>query len=222
MNEWWLISILLLMIFGSSALIIYPLRHNKFICLLVTVIEWTIILSGYYYWGGFASWQQYIHQTNSQKVAEQLLKTVKSPQELIDKLRAKLDDTPKSAKGWYLLGRLYSNQSDWQHASSAFAKAHRFKPDDEQYTVNYAHGLWQLNAQQFNPEIRDLFKSLLSHNPNQADALAMLAMDSFMNHRYEDAISYWQRLLKLAPEQSEEADAIRQAIAKAQQQLVSK
>lgn len=47
----------------------------------------------------------------------------------------------------------------------------------------------------------------------------MLAMDAFVSHAYEDAIRYWQRLLKLAPEQSEEAQAIRKAIAKAEEHL---
>ena len=80
-----------------------------------------------------------------------------------------------------------------------------FKPDDEQFAVNYAHSLWQINKQQFNPETTGIFDTLLKNNPNQPDALAMLAMDAFLSHAYEDAIDYWQRLLHLAPEQSEEA-----------------
>ena len=44
-------------------------------------------------------------------------------------------------------------------------------------------------------------------------------LDAYTNHHYQEAINYWQQLLKLAPEQSEEAPMIRRAIAKAQQAL---
>lgn len=47
----------------------------------------------------------------------------------------------------------------------------------------------------------------------------MLAMHAYLSHDYEAAINYWQRLLQLAPAQSEEALAIRKAIAKAEKQI---
>ncbi|MBI2786478.1 MAG: tetratricopeptide repeat protein, partial [Legionella longbeachae] len=145
--------------------------------------------------------------------------SIKSPQELIDKLRAKLNVSPKSAKGWYLLGRIYSSQDDRQNAVDSFAKAYQLSPDNEQYAVNYAHSLWVSKNQQFTEQITELFARLLKNNPNQPDALAMLAMDAFVSHAYEDALSYWQRLLKITPPQSEEALAIRKAIAKAEERI---
>lgn len=219
MNEWWLIGILVLITIGASILLIYPLRRNLLASLLLLPVLMVMMTAGYYYWGDFSSWQQYILHNESQERAQQMLKSIKSPQELIDKLRAKLDDSPKSAKGWYLLGRLYTSQNDNQNASAAFAKAHQLNSEEEQYTVNYAHSLWMINNQQFNQEIITIFNELLTKNPNQPDALAMLAMNAYIGHDYKDAITYWQRLLVMAPEQSEESQAIRKAIAKAQDQL---
>ena len=149
-----------------------------------------------------------------------MLKQIKSPDELIRKLRAKLDDTPKSAKGWYLLGRLYNTQNNHALAVEAFTKAHQFEPNNEQYTVNYAHALWQQNNQQFSLKIIEIFQNLLAQNPNQPDALAMLARKEFMDHDYDKASDYWQKLLKLVPPQSQEALAIRKAIAKAREQSI--
>jgi cytochrome c-type biogenesis protein CcmH len=114
---------------------------------------------------------------------------------------------------------LYAGQEERQQAVDAFAKAYQLNPDDEQYAVNYAHSLWQLHNRQFTVQITEIFNNLLKNNPNQPDALAMLAMDAFVSHAYEDAISYWQRLLKLAPPQSKEANAIRKAIAKAEAEI---
>ncbi|KTD30841.1 cytochrome c type biogenesis protein CcmH [Legionella moravica] len=219
MTEWWLISILVLITFAASILIIYPLKCTLLTRIVLVPFIFLMAYAGYYNWGGFSGWQEYIHQTESRERAQQVLKSIKSPQELIDKLKAKVDENPKSAKGWYLLGRLYTSQNETNNASQAFAKAHHLKPDEEQYAVNYAHSLWLMNNQQFSAEIIEIFNKLLDKNPKQPDALAMLAMNAYLSHDYQEAITYWQRLLVMAPEQSEESQAIRKAIAKAQDQI---
>jgi len=219
MNEWWLIGLLAGISLLACGLIIYPLRRTGVARFLLIPLVFVLAFTGYFYWGGFAQWQEYIHRQATQQQAQEMLKSIKSPQELIEKLRAKLDNSPKSAKGWYLLGRLYTSQNDPKNAAGAFAKAYQFNSDDEQYAVNYAHSLWQLNNHQFTAQITEIFTHLLEKNPNQPDAIAMLAMDAFESHAYEDAIDYWQRLLKIAPQQSEEATAIRKAIAKAENRI---
>lgn len=219
MNAWWLIGILLVLTSIACAVMVYPVRRQPVLSILLTLAIFIATSTAYYFWGGFLQWQNYINASKSQALAQQILRSIKSPQELIDKLRAQLDDSPKSAKGWYLLGRLYTSQNRPEEAYTAFAKAYGFKPQDEAFAVNYAYSLWQKNNQQFNSELIAIFKDLLLKNPKQPDALAMLAMHAYLNHNYEKAIHYWQRLLLLAPAQSEEALAIRKAIAKAQEQL---
>lgn len=216
MSEWGLVALLVLFTLIASLLILYPLRRQALICGLLIPVIFGMVFGGYYSWGGFPQWQNHIHQKQSEQRAQQMLQSIKNPQELVEKLRSRLDDSPESAKGWYLLGRVYSSQNDHQNARKAFATAHHLKPNNEQFAVNYAHSLWMVNKQQFNPEILDLFKSLLVNNPNQPDALAMLAMNAFVSKAYKEAIDYWQRLLKITPEQSDAAFAIRKAIAKAQ------
>jgi cytochrome c-type biogenesis protein CcmH len=219
MNQWWLLGVLFGLTCLACGLIIYPLRRYLIISCLLAPLIFIMTFTGYYYWGGFSQWQKYTHQQAMQQQAEAMLKSIKSPQELIKKLRSRLDDTPKSAKGWYLLGRLYTGQNEPQKASDAFAKAYRFNPNEAQYAALYAHSLWQVNNRQFTPQITQIFNNLLKKNPNQPDALSMMAMDAFTRHAYKDAINYWQRLLKLVPSQSDEARAIQKAIAKARMRL---
>lgn len=216
MNEWYLLGLLSVMASLASVFIIYPLKLHLKVRFLLTLLIFIFATLGYYSWGSFPLWQEYVLRQASQEQAQAMLKSIKSPQELIEKLRAKLDDTPKSAKGWYLLGRLYAGQDELQSAVDAFAKAYQFDPDNEQYTVNYAHSLWQWNHHQFTEQITGLFRNLLKKNPNQPDALAMLAMDAYVRHADEEAIDYWQHLLKIVPQQSEEAETIRKAIVKAE------
>ena len=63
---------------------------------------------------------------------------------------------------------------------------------------------------------------MLQRNPNQPDAIAMLATDAFEQDDFQQAIDYWQHLLDLIPPQSDEAKAIRRAINKARAHVGSK
>ena len=113
------------------------------------------------------------------------------------------------------MGRLYANQGDWAQAKSAYQQALTIKPNDVQANVNYIQALWESNQRQFNPDIIQRLHQLLQQSPQQPDALAMLAMDAYQTKQYDKAIEYWQQLLKLVPAESEEAQALRQAIARA-------
>jgi cytochrome c-type biogenesis protein CcmH len=219
MSEWWLVGLLFLFSVLASLVLVYPLRRNALLCVCLMMVIAVFGASGYACWGGFFQWRQYIVQNKSHVLAQKMLHSIKSPQELIQKLRAKLDNSSKSAKGWYLLGRLYLSQNEGQNAQRAFYKAYTLQADEVQYGVHYAYSLWENNRKRFTPEIRKILTQLLNKNPNQPDALAMLAMDSFEQHDYKMAISYWEQLLKLTPPRSEEAQAIRKAIARAQARI---
>jgi cytochrome c-type biogenesis protein CcmH len=219
MNEWWLLLCFIILALLMVVVALYPLRQTKrFAVILIPIL--IIALSGaYWWWGAWFAWQRHVQEMERQRRVEAVLKTIKNPTELVDRLKTRLQANPENARGWYLLGRLYTSQGQWQLASEAFAQAHQLDASDIITTVNYGQSLWQLNQQQFNQQIRTLFTDLLQKAPDQPDALAMLAVDSFAHRHYQQAINYWQHLLKLAPEQSEEAKMIRKAIAKAQQQL---
>lgn len=215
MTEWRLMILLAFVACMLCLLMLYPLRQQRTLLWFAAPILLSLMGGAYFLWGDFTGWQSYTHRQQSHQAAQQLLRSVKSPQELIDKLQAKLKKQPQSAQGWYLLGRLYATNHQQDKATHAFATAHALSPDQELYTVHYAHSLWQLNHQSFTPQIMSIFKQLLQKNPQQTDALAMLALNAYDQHAYEEAIGYWQRLLALVPEQSEEALAIRKAIVKA-------
>jgi len=217
MNERWFMVGFIVFLIIALMVALYPLRKQKIAVISLLPLLIIIITFAYWHWGSFADWRNYLQDISRQQQVQALLQTIHGPQELIEKLQARLSDKPESARGWYLLGRLYASQQQWQHAHDAFAKAHQFLPNDEQITVNYAQSIWQLNKNKFDDTSRALFKTVLQKNENQPDALAMLAMDAFVSHDYPQAISYWQRLLKLAPPDSEDAKALRKAITKAQQ-----
>lgn len=219
MIEWLLIALFFFFALGVSVVAIYPFRRYRVLWLTFPLVSCGFMAICYSHWGGFTAWHRYHQQQQAQQLAQKMLQSIKSPQELIDKLKLKLARSPKSAQGWYLLGRLYLAQQKYKLAAAAFAQAHYLEPNNEQYAINYGHTLWKLNHQRFTPHVIAIYNYLLRHNPDQPDALAMLAMHAFSHASYIKAIEYWQHLLRLVPEHSDEAIAIRKAIAKAQEQI---
>lgn len=217
MSELMLLLPFTLLLGVALVLVLYPLRARYFVQLMVAGFLIGLTGFGYWHWGSWEAFQQQEKKNSRVRQVEEVLKSISGPKELIAKLNERLKAQPKSAKGWYLLGRLYANQGTWEQAKAAFAMASELEPQEEKYSLNYAQSLWELNHQAFNDAIRAVFLSVLKNNPEQPDALAMLAMDAFLSKAYSQAIEYWERLLVLVPRDSEDALAIRKAIAKAQQ-----
>ena len=222
MNEWLLLIGFIILVGLALSFAFYPLRKSRLSWFFIPLVVLVFTSFGYWQWGAWPSLQHYHQQQAQQKQAKALLKSMNGPEGIIKALRAKLNNQPESAHGWYLLGRLYVSQQQWQQANDAFKLAHHLEPDNDQTALNYAQSLWQVNHQQFTPKIRKLLKAVLQRNPNQPDAIAMLATDAYEQEDFQQAIDYWQHLLDLIPPQSDEAKAIRRAINKARARVGSK
>lgn len=214
MNEWLLVLVFSLLLLLAATIAAFPCKGKAQLSIALIVIVGSII--GYWQWGAWKNLTHYYHQKNLEKQAQLVLKTVKGPSELIDKLKQHLDANPNAARGWFLLGRLYASQGEWALSFQAFTQAHQLKPHNEKFYVNYAQSMWQVNGQKFNLDIRNHYQRILKDNPKQADTLSMLAIDAFQEKSYQTAIDYWTRLLPLVPPDSADSAAIRRAIAKAQ------
>lgn len=221
MSEIILLGCFALLIVIASWIIYLPLKQSKSLLALIIAIFCISAFYTYQQWGGWQIWQDYKQQLLKKQQIKTLLASINGPEDLIKQLKQRLQDNPQSAKGWYLLGRLYSSQNQWQLAANAFAKSQQLNPVDEQNEINYIQALWYLNHQQFNAQVRQRLKKLLHKNPQQPDALALLAQDAYRLKDFQQAIGYWEQLLQLTASTSEEAAALRKAIAEAQKQLIA-
>src|SRR5271156_846055 len=107
MNEWWLFIVLGLL---ALPIMLYPLRKSKLGLLIAVPLLITALSLAYWRWGAWPDWQNYVHQEAKKQQIEAVLQTIKSPAELIDRMKARLNEDPKNTRGWYLLGRLYVSQ----------------------------------------------------------------------------------------------------------------
>lgn len=216
MNERLLLIIFAVLTLSALIAILYPLHNKRPVNLVFAPFVLIFVSVAYWYWGSWSSWSGYLDQETRKQQLNVILRSLKDPEEVIKKLSERLKENPNSARGWYLLGRIYAGQRHWLHARDAFARSYQLNSKDEATVVHYVHSLWEINQQRFNAQTRRLLKTLLRNNPHQPDALSMLAMDAFTQHDYSLAISYWQKLLRLIPSRSQEAKAIRKALSKAQ------
>ena len=170
---------------------------------------------GYGTWGGWFEWQSFSVTERKKMEAKKIIQALGSTDAIIEHLKARLAETPKDAKAWFLLGRVYVSEADWKHANEAYVIAHSLEVNNHEYSLHYAESVWELHHQSFDDETRALLHDILNENAHQPDALAMLAYDAYSRHLNQDAVTYWERLLALTPTPSEDADKLRQAIAKA-------
>ncbi|MFC7780864.1 tetratricopeptide repeat protein [Legionella taurinensis] len=219
MNEKWLLLAFGALILSALLLLFFSLRQTKGTLIVLVPLFIASACVGYWYWGSWQALNDYSRQQARMQDVKKVLATIKDPQDLIVRLRQRLDDTPASSRGWYLLGRLYLSQNELQQAKMAFKKAITLDSDNDTARISYIQVLLLLNHQQFNEEMTAQLHQLLKKNPQQPDALAMLAAKAYQEKEFSEAIVYWQQLLKMVPGNSETAQGLRKAIAKAQQQL---
>ena len=201
----WLLGISFLL-FGLFALglMVWPFRKRNVVKALgVGVLVGMMAVMAYVYWG---DWGAVGRLASMERLSRM------KPDALIATLKIKVAQTPNNPQGWYLLGRLYVGQEQWPLALDAFKKAHDLNPNDALVTINYAHTLWVLNQQRLTRASRSLYEGVLQQNPNQPDALIMLANDAYHHKKFTMAIEYWQRLLLLLPVDSKEAQDIKKTI----------
>lgn len=210
---------LALLLVVAVVFILFAVKTKDLLAVVLPLLFGFFVVALYGEWGGWYSWQHYQDKQAKSKQVQAILKQFKTPDVLIQKLKQKLDETPESARGWYLLGRLYASQNDWHAAHDSFQKAIRLRPHHERYIINDIYAQWMSNQRQFNSEIRRNLQSLLHSKPKQPDALALFAMDAYQQKNYRQAIASWQVLLSLAPSDSEASGALRKAIARAQRKL---
>lgn len=205
------------LVFLTVGISLFPLRHSKRLCWVVLTILLVCLPVFYLTSGGWREWSMFCQKERDEQRAKHFLAEVRGSEGVIKSLKQRLKHNPKSAQGWYLLGRLYGSQGEWRQASNAFKHAYTLKPNDAFIAINYAQSLWQVSGLKAHTTVHEILKRVLEKNPKQPDAIALMAQHAFESGQYSTAINYWQTLLSLLPGNSEEANLIRRAIAQAHQ-----
>lgn len=135
--------------------------------------------------------------------------------EMVARLEKRLAENPDDAAGWARLGRSYAVMGRAGEARSAYARALTLAPDNVEALAEFAWLLFSENPQNTQGEVFGLYQRLNRLQPDNQDALWFLGVASYQRNDRAQAIRFWERLLKTFPAQSQGADQVRAAIAKA-------
>lgn len=212
MSDMELLIILVSMWFITSAFTIVRLLDNKFAAWSAVFVSMAFAFAGYQYWGAWDARHTYLRRLEQNHISQSLVKQFRTPEKLARKLKATLDDSKESARGWYLLGRLYTGAGDWKDAEAAFAKAYKWD-HDVNVVINYAQSIWRKTPKEpFPRDVHQELERLSKQYPDNTDVLSLLALDYYTGGKKSAAIVIWQRLLKTIPPESRDAEIIRSAI----------
>jgi cytochrome c-type biogenesis protein CcmH len=134
---------------------------------------------------------------------------------LVERLAAKLKQTPDDAEGWMLLGRSLSVLEKYEGAAQAYERASKLVPTDAGLLADYADALAMARGRRLDGEPFALVKRALEIDPTHLKSLALAGSAEFERRDYAAAIGYWERILKLTPPQSGFTRSVTESIAEA-------
>lgn len=134
---------------------------------------------------------------------------------LVERLAARMQQTPDDAEGWMLLGRSLNTLGQYERAAQAYARAAQLVPKDAGLLADYADTLAMAQGRKLDGEPFAIVKRALEIDPEHVKALALAGTAEFDRRNYAAAIAYWERILKVVPPQSEFAQSVAGSIAEA-------
>lgn len=134
---------------------------------------------------------------------------------LVERLAAKLQQTPEDAEGWMLLGRSLAVLGKYERAAQAYARAAQLSPADADLLADYADTLGMAQGRKLEGEPFAIVKRALAIDPAHLKALALAGSAEFESRNYTTAIGYWERVLKVERPDTEFARMVGASIAEA-------
>lgn len=136
---------------------------------------------------------------------------------MVDRLAARMKESPEDATGWVMLGRSYAVLDRFPEAAAAYANAVKRSPPDAQLLADYADVLAMAQGQRLQGEPERLIGEALKIDPRNVKALALAGTAAFEKKDFKGAIAQWRKILDIVPADSDMANSIRDSIADAQQ-----
>jgi cytochrome c-type biogenesis protein CcmH len=217
---WVVIAILTL---SASAFVFVPLIGSRprslSTALTIGAVIPVIALGLYYYGGSSEKLSQAITKEKNATYVKSAIAQYGSRQNIIFALRKQLEHLPANAnqaKGWFILGKLYFNEKQYNEAIAAFSKAVVLKPNDSEYILQLVSTKFLL-AHHLDQSDKLLLKQLLQQSPQNINAINLMGLSAYQEGDYQQAIHYWESLLTYFPPASEDAKVLLAMIRQAQQ-----
>jgi cytochrome c-type biogenesis protein CcmH len=142
--------------------------------------------------------------------------TAQQIEEMVAKLAERMEQNPDSdPKGWVMLARSYKAMGRYEEATRAFGKAEKLVNEDPNLLAEYAEALALSTGGSLRGRPSELIARALKLDPEFPDALVLAGTAAYEREDFAAAAAYWERLLKLLPPDSEDAQSLAESIKKA-------
>ncbi|HUY01675.1 MAG TPA: c-type cytochrome biogenesis protein CcmI [Rhodocyclaceae bacterium] len=138
-------------------------------------------------------------------------------EQMVATLAARLEKHPEDVKGWVMLARSYKALGRVDDAARAFSRIGDAMNKDPELLAEYADLLATRANGNLDGKPMELVNKALALDPNNTMALALAGTAAYRRQDFPGAVSYWEKLQKLLPPESEDAKSIAEAITEARQ-----
>lgn len=178
------------------------------------------VLSAVYYWqsGRYQIVQEGVslHKAFQKQTFEH--PTESKNERYIISLQNQLRENPNNGELWYELGQAYALDNDFDSALVCYGNAEKLLGKRPAILGMVATARYYDNGQKMTAEIRSIIDDALALDKNESASLLLMASDSFLNNRYQDALDYWRKVLD-SNNESIDRRAVIQSMAMARQML---
>lgn len=138
-------------------------------------------------------------------------------EDMVTKLASRLKDNPDDVKGWVMLARSYKVLQRYADAAEAYARGEALVRQDATLLADYAEVLALANDSKLQGKPRELLDAALKLDPDEPQALLLAGAEASDRNDFAAAAAYWDRLVKLLPPGSEDAQQLAAAATKARE-----
>jgi cytochrome c-type biogenesis protein CcmH len=127
-------------------------------------------------------------------------------------LAERLKQKPDNPEGWQMLIRSYNVLGRFREASDAYARLVKLVPGDARIYSDYADTLGMAQGKTLIGEPEALIAKALSLEPDNLKALALSGSVAFEKGEFSKAVVAWERILQVAPADSDVARTTMESI----------
>jgi cytochrome c-type biogenesis protein CcmH len=140
---------------------------------------------------------------------------VEKIQRMVSDLATRLEAHPEDLKGWVMLGRAYKVMNRLPESIRAFEHAGAALDEDPQNLIDFAEVLAREDKENFKKRGEPLIARALKINPDHIPSLVFAGSAAFERGDFRNASMYWNKVLARMPPGSEEAQAVAEAVSRA-------
>ena len=138
---------------------------------------------------------------------------------MVDKLAARLQNSPDDVEGWMMLARSYKALGRFADAVTAYEHLYALTGDEPGVLLQYADAIAMANGNQMSGKPAELVQKALALSPDNTMGLWLAGMAASEQGDNNAALEYWQRLLPQIQDDAESYQEVTRLIQDAQQDL---